>query len=270
MSDYDSLQDTLRRSMEISEKLANQVSPILEQQERLQRIIDSTSVKLPEIPVSSPAMDAIKEVADNNTLKILSKNMEGIQTTTGPSATLTGISESVQKLTENHTLRALGEITPQLPNYTLIFKSPMLEQISSGITSFVQTFSNSMAATLAESTVSYIENIGSAIANAMQSPVIEWLQNIDLTPMYTALESLRVGGDILEQYKEFNKAYLTAMFECKWFPYAGWVADTSLSKEVSAVLATSRGASKRREKRIDKIILAYYTPRRIRDIKRSW
>lgn len=270
MSDYDSLQDTLRRSMEISEKLANQVSPILEQQERLQRIIDSTSVKLPEIPVSSPAMDAIKEVVDNNTLKILSKNMEGIQTTTGPSATLTGISESVQKLTENHTLRALGEITPQLPNYTLIFKSPMLEQISSGITSFVQTFSNSMAATLAESTVSYIENIGSAIANAMQSPVIEWLQNIDLTPMYTALESLRVGGDILEQYKEFNKAYLTAMFECKWFPYAGWVADTSLSKEVSAVLATSRGASKRREKRIDKIILAYYTPRRIRDIKRSW
>ena len=247
--------DALRKTQEISEKLVNQVSPILEQQEKLQRIIDSASVKLPEIAVSSTVMDAIREVTDNNTLKILSNNIAAIRAATEPSATLTGISETVQKLTENHTLRALGEITPQIPNYTLVFNSPMLEQISSGITSFVQTFNNSIAATLAESTVSLMESFSFAIAEATQSPIIEWLQSIDLTSMYTALERLRVDVDILNQYKEFNKAYLTVMFECKWFPYAGWVADTSLSEEVSAVLSTSRGQVKNAKSVLIKLFL---------------
>lgn len=248
VSDYDRMTDALRKTQEISEKLANQVSPLLEQQEKLQRIIDSASVKLPEIPVPSTTMDSIRKVADNNTLKILGNNMAAIQAAAEPSATLTGISETLQKMTENHTLRVLGEITPQIPNYTLVFNSPMLEQIGSGITSFVQTFSNSISVTLAEPTVSLMESFSFAIAEATQSPIIEWLQSIDLTSMYTALERLRVDVDILNQYKEFNKVYLNVMFECKWFPYAGWIADTSLSEEISAVLSTSRGASKKTRK----------------------
>ena len=60
------------------------------------------------------------------------------------------------------------------------------------------------------------------------------------------------------------------MYECKWFPYASWSADLRLTREIYEVLSTSRGASKRREKRIDKLILGYYTPQRIREIKRTW
>ena len=173
-------------------------------------------------------------------------------------------------LAENSTIKALGEIaiSAQIPNYT--FRNPMLEQISTGMTNVVQAFGHSMANILAESTVDLMGSIGSAFANAMKSPVIEWLQGIDLMPLYTALESLRVDDDILKRYKEFNQAYLTAMFECKWFPYAGWAADISLTEEVSNILATSRGASRRREQRIDKAILAYYTPKEIKAIKRSW
>ena len=159
-------------------------------------------------------------------------------------------------LAENSTIKALGEIaiSAQIPNYT--FRNPMLEQISTGMTNVVQAFGHSMANILAESTVDLMGSIGSAFANAMKSPVIEWLQGIDLMPLYTALESLRVADDILKRYKEFNQAYLTAMFECKWFPYAGWAADISLTEEVSNILATSRGASRRREQRIDNAILA--------------
>lgn len=69
VSEYDRMTDALRKTQEISEKLANQVSPILEQQEKWQKTIDSASVKLLEIPVSSTAMDSIRKVADNNTLK---------------------------------------------------------------------------------------------------------------------------------------------------------------------------------------------------------
>lgn len=241
LTEYDGLSESLRKSLEISQKLANQVSPIIEQQNKLQRIADSIKSPLPDVSVNFPTLDA-----------------------------LTGISESMRILAENSTIKALGEIaiSAQIPNYT--FRNPMLEQISTGMTNVVQAFGHSMANILAESTVDLMGSIGSAFANAMKSPVIEWLQGIDLMPLYTALESLRVDDDILKRYKEFNQAYLTAMFECKWFPYAGWAADISLTEEVSNILATSRGASRRREQRIDKAILAYYTPKEIKAIKRSW
>lgn len=63
---------------------------------------------------------------------------------------------------------------------------------------------------------------------------------------------------------------MTAMYECKWFPYAGWAADITMTAEISDILATSRGASKRREKRIDKVILDYYDKNEIKFIKRIW
>ena len=241
LTEYDGLSESLRKSMEISQKIANQVSPIIEQQNKLQRIADSIKSPLPDVSVNFPTLDA-----------------------------LTGISESMRVLAENSTIKALGEIaiSAQIPNYT--FRNPMLEQISTGMTNVVHAFGHSMANMLAESTVDLIGSVGTAFANAMKSPVVEWLQGIDLTPIYNALEGLRVDDDILRRYKEFNQTYLTAMFECKWFPYAGWAADISLTEEVSDILATSRGVSKRREKRIDKAILAYYTPKEIKAIKRTW
>ena len=241
LTEYDGLSESLRKSLEISQKLADQVSPIIERQNELQRIADSFKGTLPDISANIPALDALASIGD-----------------------------TMRVLTENSTIKALGEIAiaAQIPNYT--FRNPMLEQISTGMTSVVQAFGQSIANVLAESTVDLKGTIGNAFVNAMKSPVIEWLQGIDLMPMYTALEGLRLDDDILKRYKEFNQAYLAAMFECKWFPYAGWAADISLTEEVSDILATSRGASKRREKRIDKAILAYYTPKEIKAIKRSW
>ena len=52
--------------------------------------------------------------------------------------------------------------------------------------------------------------------------------------------------------------------------YAGWTADITMTAEISDILATSRGASKRREKRIDKVILDYYDKNEIKFIKRIW
>ena len=55
--DYDPIPESLCKSMEISEKLRDSVSPLLEQQDRIQRIEDAVSV--PKIAISSPAMDEI-------------------------------------------------------------------------------------------------------------------------------------------------------------------------------------------------------------------
>lgn len=102
------------------------------------------------------------------------------------------------------------------------------------------------------------------------SPAIQWLQSIDYNPIITFLQNLDFDVDISKRYKELNGAYLQAMYECHWFPYAGWTIDIRLFTEVNDILSASRGASKRREKRIDKAIFSYYTDSEIQDIKRSW
>ena len=58
--------------MEISEKLRDSVAPIIEQQERIQRIVDAASI--PEMAVSSLVLDAIKSIADNSPMKALQEN----------------------------------------------------------------------------------------------------------------------------------------------------------------------------------------------------
>lgn len=102
------------------------------------------------------------------------------------------------------------------------------------------------------------------------SPAIQWLQSIDYNPIITFLQGLDFDVDVSKRYKELNKAYLQAMFDCNWFPYAGWSVDIRMFNEVNDILSSSRGISKRCISRIDKAVFSYYTDYKIKDIKRSW
>ena len=112
-----------------------------------------------------------------------------------------------------------------------------------------------------------LNGCGSFLESTISSPVVQWLQNIDFTPMFTTLQDWAFNT---QQYKDLNKIYLQAMYDAKWFPYAGWIADTSLFAEVEGILCSSRGMSQRCEKRIDKAILSYYTKAELKRIKKSW
>jgi len=114
------------------------------------------------------------------------------------------------------------------------------------------------------------ETANAALITAIKSPVVNWLQSFDFSPIISVLEGLQLDDDIHERYEKLNKAFLRAMYDCKWFPYAGWIADIELFSEICDIIANSRGASKRREKRIDKTIIAYYSFKEIKNIKRSW
>ena len=59
LTEYDGLSESLRKSLEISQKLANQVSPIIEQQNKLQRIADSIKSPLPDVSENFPTLDAL-------------------------------------------------------------------------------------------------------------------------------------------------------------------------------------------------------------------
>lgn len=59
------------------------------------------------------------------------------------------------------------------------------------------------------------------------------------------------------------------MFDARWFPYAGWIADFKIVDAMLKILDTSR-ASKNRINRINKLIFSYYDKKEINNIKREW
>lgn len=61
---YEGITDSMRKSIEDNEKIRDSVVPILEQQERIQQIVDT--VKVPRIDISSSAIESIKSISENS------------------------------------------------------------------------------------------------------------------------------------------------------------------------------------------------------------
>lgn len=259
--EHNPISDQLLESMEASKKIADSLAPILEQEEKLKRIAEGATAHIPNFEIPTLALDAISEPSP--AMKAIAEQSKAMKLATS-------VGTAIDALQHSSTIQTLGElaIAANVPNYT--FKNPLLEQASLGMTAMLQSFNNSAVELLADSVHGIISSFGSALTAAIHSPVMDWLQSIDISPMRSVLENLALESDILGRYKKFNQAYLTAMYECKWFPYAGWAADITMTAEISDILATSRGASKRREKRIDKVILDYYDKNEIKFIKRIW
>ena len=253
--------DLLQEGDSANQELIQPVLPAVEQFDRLQQAIASVKVDLPDISLVAFQADNFQNLVADNSALDAARNIQA-------SAAALSIAEESMKIATAHPIFSpLGELalSTQVPDYS--FSSPILNQISTGVTKIVQAFSSELAQTLANSVQNISVNLGTAMIDALQSPAMKWLQSLDLSPIYRTVETL---NEIFKFREEFKAAYLLAMYECKWFPYAGWLDDTALTSAVAEVMETSRGASKRREKRIDKLILAYYTPQRVNAIKRSW
>lgn len=143
-------------------------------------------------------------------------------------------------------------------------------QVNPGIATALDRMSQSVINSISASVQNITAGLSDALLNAVQSPFVDWLSTFDYSPFKRIFEELQINIEPSEKFGKLNKAYLQAMYDCEWFPYAGWIADVSLFQEVNEILATSRGKSKRRTARIDKAILAYYTPKEIRKIKQNW
>ena len=168
---------------------------------------------------------------------------------------------------------------------SVLFSNPVLEELkqslrNSALESIKLQFSTpaldmlkemnlSLASSISDSIKSVLESY-STIADSLRTPALDWLRSFDFSPITEIIKNLQIDPNISHRYKELNEIYLQTMYETKWFPYAGWIADLSLFQEVNEIIATSRGVSKNREKRIDKAILSYYTNTEIRSIKKAW
>lgn len=247
--------------MEISEKLRDSVAPIIEQQERIRRIVDAASI--PAIAVSSPALDAIKSITDNSAMRALQENsamVNALTESTKAMQKIAGVGSAVEALHNSSTVHALGEMAIKSAIPTYQFESPVLKAL--------ETWSNSAVANLATGLTALIQNPVMQEIQAINSNLSKWLNTIDFSPLTSILENIQnIGFDY--DYEEVNEVFLKAMFDARWFPYAGWIADFRIVDAMLHILDTSR-ASKNRVKRIDKLIFSYYDKKEINNIKRGW
>lgn len=142
--------------------------------------------------------------------------------------------------------------------------------IDTSVLQIASSLRNILASSVKTSIQGVLANCSSLLTETIRSPFIEWLRDVDFSPLTHIWESWNFDSAFVDKYDELNEIYLRAMYDAKWFPYAGWIADIQLFAEVNDILGSSRGMSKRCEKRIDKAIISYYTKTEIKHIKRQW
>lgn len=142
-------------------------------------------------------------------------------------------------------------------------------QIGPSIPNALQIISDVALRNMAQSMKGLLESY-SSIVQALDTPTINWLRCFDYSSFFEALKPLAEYSELYQRRKELNEVFLQAMYESKWFPYAGWMAKNQRLYNVLEIIRTSRGASERREKRIDKAIMSFYTAAEIRHLKKEW
>lgn len=197
----------------VQEKIADQMSPLLEAKEKLTRL-------------TIPYANSFSSISSSNLLS---------------DSAMTQLNSAFQS------------VRLQLASSTL----DVIKQISLAL-------QNSMA----DSIKDLIEYCASVFTDTVKTPVLDWLRSFTLLPQTNELADCKPHP--LPNYHGIKEAYLRIMYEAKWFPYVGLIARMGLFNEVTAIVLTSRGASKRRERRIDKAIISYYSDAEIRCIKNSW
>ena len=242
----DPLTDELKKSLEISRKLTDSIQPFLKEQER----IAALTRPLGEIAAMNSGLTAAMkfETPAVEALKSASLALEAARYTPP-------VIDIPKSIVEPIGLAAI--------KMSALHIDTSVYQIASSMS---QALSNSIAASMQ----GVLDNFSSALITAIESPFVKWLNSVDFSPLTRIWENWNFDPSLSERYDELNEIHLRAMYDAKWFPYAGWIADIELFAEVNDILSTSRGMSKRCEKRIDKAILSYYTKAEIKRIKKQW
>ena len=160
----------------------------------------------------------------------------------------------------NNALKSIRELSikSSLPNYQ--FDIPAIK--------IWDDWGMKATANLISGLNTFVNNSAMREIQAITSRLGKWLQTIDFSPLISILENIWAAG-FDHDYKEINDVFLKAMFDAKWFPYAGWIASFRIVHEMLEILNSSR-ASKNRIKRIDRLIFSYYDKDEIDNFKRRW
>ena len=261
MDKYEDITELMRKSIKDNDKIRESVAPILEQQERIQQIVDTVNV--PRIDISYSAIESIKSISENSAVVALQESasvVNQIYESNSAVKMLNGMGSAIEALQNSSAVHALGEIAMKSAFLDYQFESPALR--------IFDEWSNNIATNLATGLTALITNPVMQGIQTITSGLGKWLQTVDFSPLVSILENIQdIGFDF--DYEEVNEIFLKAMFDARWFPYAGWIADFRIVDAMLEILNTSR-VSKNRVNRIDRLIFSYYDKEEINNFKRRW
>lgn len=177
-----------------------------------------------------------------------------------PPTLVSPIPDTSHLLGAKQIITSIGELAMKsaLPTYT--FESPALRAL--------ENYSHALVSGITTGLKLLVDNAAIAQIQAVSSVIGTWLHTVDFSPMVAILKEIQSLG-FEHDYDAVNEVFLKAMFDARWFPYAGWIADFTIVESMLEILDTSR-ASKNRTKRVDKLIFSYYDKDEINNLKRGW
>ena len=258
---YEETIDSERKAIENNNKIRDSIASVLKQQEKIQQIVDK--VNLPIIDISTSAIEPVKSISENSAVMATQENasvLNEIYKNCGDVEMLDGMETVIETLQNSNVVHALGEISIKSAFSDYQFESPALR--------IFEKWSENIEINLATGLTALITNPVMQEIQSITSGLGQWLQTVDFSPLINILENIQnIGFDF--DYKEVNEVFLKAMFDARWFPYAGWIADFRIVGAMLEILNTSR-VSQNRVNRIDRLIFSYYDKEEINNFKRRW
>ena len=258
---YEETIDSERKAIENNNKIRDSIASVLKQQEKIQQIVDK--VNLPIIDISTSAIEPVKSISENSAVMAAQENasvLNEIYKNCGDVEMLDGMETVIETLQNSNVVHALGEISIKSAFSDYQFESPALR--------IFEKWSENIEINLATGLTALITNPVMQEIQSITSGLGQWLQTVDFSPLINILENIQnIGFDF--DYKEVNEVFLKAMFDARWFPYAGWIADFRIVGAMLEILNTSR-VSQNRVNRIDRLIFSYYDKEEINNFKRRW
>lgn len=114
-----------------------------------------------------------------------------------------------------------------------------------------------------------LAEISNTFSKNFETPFYSWISQIDFSPLLELFQNIdfenisNIDADLAYQ------TFLKTMYDSRWFPYAGIIADYSIVGDIFDILDCTR-ASKNRIKKIDKIMFYYYDKEELNEFKRKW
>lgn len=251
----DNIPEALQKSVETSENLQEKFSTVLEQQKRMQQLVEGANI--PKIEVSTQALETMRNITDNSALRVAQDNMNVMK------SRALQISPEINAAiasANNNAIKNVGELAIKSSLHNYKFDIPAIK--------ILDDLGKNATANLISGLNTLINNSATREIQSVTSRLGKWLQTVDFSPLTSILENIRAVG-FGHDHREVNDVFLKAMFDAKWFPYAGWIASLRIVDEMIEILNTSR-ASRNRIKRIDRLIFSYYDKDEIDNFKRRW
>lgn len=243
--------DSGRKSIENNEKIRESIAPLLEQQKRTRQIVDTANGS--RIDISSS--EFIENIRGNSAVMTLQENESAVKKIYENGSAiemLDGRGTAIETSQDSSVAHESGEIAIKFAFSDYQFESSVLRIFDESSKNIVTNLATGLTALIVNPVMKEIQSITSDFGR--------WLQNVDFYTLTNVLESIRdIGFDF--DHEEVNDVFLKAMFNARWFPYAGWIADFRIVDAMLEILNTSRD-SKNRVNRIDRLFFFIMTKKK--------